>query len=413
MPLFRPEAIEHRRCKVMGEVIIAQPLGFALMTGVFALATLVMGVFLVRAHFAREESAPGWLEPERGVITMRAERAGRLAQVFVGEGARVKAGDPLFLVNVDVESRVGRVGERQVAQLDNRLAELNRQIAGSARKYDHEHDRLAASIQALAGEIAMLQKRIDIQSASVAIDKARLEKTRGLAKKGVAARADIGKMQQALLIDQGTLNDQIRQRQSRIEAKKEAQLALRALPDEKAAALSQLRGQIATLEQSRAELEASRSYLVRAPIDGRVVAVHGHAGQMRAPAQPVVTLVPANAVLVARLLAPSSAVGFLAPGQEVNLLYDAFSYQKFGVQKGHIVQISQAPYLPGDLQTPVPYKSAVYRVSVTLDRQSINTYGHETPLITGMTLKGDLVIERRSLFEWLFDPLIAARRRSG
>ena len=413
MTLFRPEAIEHRHRKVHGAVIIAQPVGFGVLTAVFALGILILGVFAAHARFARKESVPGWLEPQRGLVTMRAQRAGRLTQVFVREGAPVRAGDPLFAVNVDVQSRIGGVGERGVAALENRLRELNRQIAGSKRKYNHEHERLLASIKAYDQEIATLQARIGMQSRSVAIDKTRLQKMQGLAKRGFAPRADVGKLQQALLTDQGVLNDQVRLRQSRIDAKDEALFSLQALADEKAATLSQLRGQIAALEQSRAELEASRSYLVRAPIDGRVVAIHGHAGQTRAPSQPIVTFVPEGAVLVARLLAPSSAIGFLQRGQDVNLLYDAFSYQKFGVQKGHISEISRAPYLPGELVTPVSYDTAVYQITVKLDRQSINTYGHDTPLLTGMTLKGDMVIERRSLFEWLFDPLIAAKRRRG
>ncbi|MDQ7077049.1 MAG: HlyD family efflux transporter periplasmic adaptor subunit [Robiginitomaculum sp.] len=223
----------------------------------------------------------------------------------------------------------------------------------------------------------------------------------------------IGRLRQALLVAQGALNDQKLALHSRQTAKKEAEYALKALPDQKTRQLSELRGQIASLEQSRSELEASRSYLVRAPIDGVVASLHGNVGQMRAPTQPVMTLVPANATLVAHLLAPSSAIGFLERGQDVNLLYDAFSYQKFGVQKGHIVQISKASYLPGELNAPFPYKTAVYQVTVALDKQTITTYGHDTPLITGATLKGDLVIERRSLFEWLFDPLIAASKRAS
>jgi membrane fusion protein len=413
MTLFRPEAIEHRRRKVHGEVMIAQPVGFGVMTAVFAFSTLLLGFFMVRAEFARKETIPGWLEPERGVITMRAQLGGRLAQVFVEEGARVEEGDPLFLVNVDVESRIGRVGEQGLAGLDARLAELGQQMTGTGQRYDHERERQQNAIKALTQEISSLQDRINIQTRSIAIAQNRLGKMEKLAKKGFAANAEVVQLRQALLVDEGALNDQIRAHQSRIDAKHEARLTLKALPDEKAAELSQLRGQIAALEQSRAELEASRSYLVRAPIDGIIAALHGSVGQMRAPAQPVVTLVPADATLVARLLAPSAAIGFLEPGQDVNLLYDAFSYQKFGVQKGHVIQISKASYLPGELNAPFPYETSVYQVTVALDKQTIATYGHDTPLLTGATLQGDLVIERRSLFEWLFDPLIAARRRTG
>jgi hypothetical protein len=70
MPLLRPQAIEHRRRKIHGEVMIAQPVGLGFMTAVFVLSTLLLGFFMVRAEFARKETIPGWLEPERGPVNV-------------------------------------------------------------------------------------------------------------------------------------------------------------------------------------------------------------------------------------------------------------------------------------------------------------------------------------------------------
>ena len=55
------------------------------------------------------------------------------------------------------------------------------------------------------------------------------------------------------------------------------------------------------------------------------------------------SLVPSGAQLQAHLFAPSGAVGFVRPRQEVRLRFEAFPYQKFGHQTGHVLQVSRTP----------------------------------------------------------------------
>ena len=45
------------------------------------------------------------------------------------------------------------------------------------------------------------------------------------------------------------------------------------------------------------------------------------------------------------------------------------------------------------------------------ERATIDAYGQAIPLQPGMLLNADVVIDRRSLLEWLFDPIFAAGRR--
>ena len=45
------------------------------------------------------------------------------------------------------------------------------------------------------------------------------------------------------------------------------------------------------------------------------------------------------------------------------------------------------------------------------DRQQ--AYGKAWPLAAGMSLSADLVLEERSLLDWLLEPLLAAKKRAG
>jgi membrane fusion protein len=48
---------------------------------------------------------------------------------------------------------------------------------------------------------------------------------------------------------------------------------------------------------------------------------------------------------------------------------------------------------------------------VALARQSIDAFGREVALQPDMTLSADVILEKRSLLEWLFEPLFGVRGR--
>ena len=147
------------------------------------------------------------------------------------------------------------------------------------------------------------------------------------------------------------------------------------------------------------------------PVNGRISALEANVGQTLTAGAPVAIITPENTDLQAILLVPPRSAGFLDIGQDVNLLLDAFPYQKFGAQRGVIAEVSESPLLPGQLEAPVPTQEAAYRVRVALPKETIEAYGNEVPLRPGMTLVGDIVTDRRSLIEWMFEPLLTINRK--
>jgi membrane fusion protein len=156
---------------------------------------------------------------------------------------------------------------------------------------------------------------------------------------------------------------------------------------------------------------------VRAPQDGIVTGVLAQAGQSVTPATALASLLPSNARLQAHLYAPSSAVGFLRPDQPVLLRYQAFPHQKFGLQSGQVVQVSRSPLQASELAAlaQAPGGSgggeALYRITVALDRQSVAAYGHAQALVPGMQLEADVLLDRRRLIEWIFEPVLGLAGR--
>lgn len=154
--------------------------------------------------------------------------------------------------------------------------------------------------------------------------------------------------------------------------------------------------------------------MVRAPSDGTVAAVMAQPGQSIDEQQRLASLVPAQARLQAQLFAPSSAVGFVRPGQPVTLRVKAFAHQKFGAPRGEVLSVSQAPWQPVGAAPDAGAASAEpqYRITVALPGQDVVAAdGRRWPLVAGMQLEGDVVLEQRSLAEWLFAPLLGWAQR--
>jgi membrane fusion protein len=185
------------------------------------------------------------------------------------------------------------------------------------------------------------------------------------------------------------------------------------------AAAGEIEREIALLAGTAAENAAKQTIVIRAERDGIVTAVLAEPGQSVTPASALASLLPADAQLQAQLFAPSSAVGFVRPSQRVQLRYQAFPYQKFGHHAGQVLQVSRTPLQAAELAgLPLPeaMKGAasaepLYRITVSLDRQAVQAYGQAQPLVAGMQLEADVLLDRRRLIEWIFEPLISVTGR--
>jgi multidrug efflux pump subunit AcrA (membrane-fusion protein) len=133
--------------------------------------------------------------------------------------------------------------------------------------------------------------------------------------------------------------------------------------------------------------------------------------------QPQPTTIPTTQPLEIHLYAPSRTAGFVKPGQAVLLRYAAFPYQKFGLQQGWVQHISRTPISPQDLpqgsaqaiQQQAQSAEPLYRVAVRMERSHISAYGEQVPLKPGMAVEADVLQDRRAIWEWVLEPVIAAR----
>jgi membrane fusion protein len=172
-----------------------------------------------------------------------------------------------------------------------------------------------------------------------------------------------------------------------------------------------MRAKIAELDQQVATTETRHSIEIRAPGAGSVTAIAIRPGQTVVSGARMLTIVPGEAMMQAELLAPSSAIAFLRPGEQVRLRYSAFPYQRFGQHSGTVTEVSHAALQPEELKSLMPalplsdQSKTFYRVIVTPDRQEVTISGRPEPLQASMQVDASVLLEERPLYQWLVQPL--------
>lgn len=154
--------------------------------------------------------------------------------------------------------------------------------------------------------------------------------------------------------------------------------------------------------------------VVRAPRDGVVTAIQAYPGQRSFATQPLMRLIASDAHLRIDLYVPSRSIGFVKPGNIVQLRFQAFPYQKFGVHQGRVKSVSMTSVPASELAFPVsshdPSRDAFYVVQVAMERGYVEAYGSHEPLLSGMAVDADIWLDRRRLAEWILEPLFRHSR---
>lgn len=413
MNLFRDEVTEAKRRRLWGEVRIAQPPSLYVWTGVMSLICLCIFSALVFGRYTRKETVQGFLAPKAGVVQIFAQQNGRLSRLFVEEGTRVEAGAPLAEFSSDISSAgQGPVLDLQIAESDRQAVSLQMRRDAIIQGFADERRRLAEQVTAQARLRAILTSQKQVQENALQLALADEDRLRRLQSEGYAPNVEVDRRRREVLAERAALAD-LDSRISQTDAgSAELRSQLAAIPAREAQALSSIAGENSTLAQRRAELQVARGYVIRAPIAGTISGLQATLGLTPTATSPLMSISPRDSALEAHLLVPTRAAGFLEVGQVARIQVDAFPFQRFGFVEGRIRSIARTVVRPGDVAFPIEQKESVYLVQVTINRPYVEAYGERRLLQPGMVLTADIPIDRRRLWEQLFEPLLAAGKRS-
>lgn len=339
----------------------------------------------ITVHLPETVSAPFILAPKNGADPIQSSRLAVVSRVNVSEGETVKAGQELFVLRSDeirgLSTQAGTLAEdlrtreqgltkadtAYASQLEIKLAEISN--AESEVKFREKHT--AASRE--------LVDRMETLSNSGGISKVEL----------IRLRLDLAASEKDLSVAQRTLQQVTLDRQ-RMESE-HAQLR-----GEQVAEIEKLKLRIAAL---KSDLENSQQNMlsVRAPYDGVVISLtQRNAGSVVQNGQELCQLARVDAQPRARLLLGEAGLPKLAVGQRVRFFFDAFPYQRYGAVNAKLDWIS-----PSAVSSP----EGTHFVGLASLDVSEKPRGKPLPIRVGMRGEARIVVGRRTLIEYAFEPI--------
>ncbi len=411
-------------------------------------AIIVVFVFggLAWAELTRIDAAAvavGTVGVESNRKTVAHLEGGIVKAILVSEGERVRQGQPLVRMDntracATLDLLTGRMNalmakkarldaERRNLQsiefpprlldlaVDEKMMDImdgEMQVLETRRRnLDRQDSILRERIAKQRAEIRGLQAKRDASRKRFAILKDEHGMMNGLLKDGLVARNRVLSVERAKVDAEGDVHDltaRIAKAGDEI-AKLEMERALTTErhQTEVAAEHQETQERIAEVEE---KVRAARDILTRtdviAPADGVVVALRHHTpGGVIQAGEPVLELVPDDDRFVINLRIDPNDIDVFYPGQAARVRLSAFNARATPMLDGKVVQVSADRLI--DPATGVGYFSG----RVIPDETA---YRADRPMLSpGMQAEVFLVTERRSVLDYLLDPIVRAASRAG
>jgi membrane fusion protein len=410
--LFRNEAVAQRGQQFLGPILLVRPLAFRLITAAAALFALGIIAVVFFAEYTQKATIAGTLAPREGIVAVNAPAGGIVLERRVEEGQSVRKGDVLFVVSAERRSAAQEGTQALIgAQLRQRrgalVAERDRQKAILLR----QEQALRAKLADLTTELGELQSQIDAQTARLESIDATLQRYETLRAEGHVSLVQVQEKREHRLSEQAALHGLKRDRLALERDATQLRNEIESMPWRLSSQVSAIEDQMAEIEQELAAVEAEREFVLEAHQAGVITALGGDPGSAVVSNERLAVIVPQGATLEAQLHAASRDIGFIVPGKRVQLRYHSYPYQKFGQFEGRVIDVSATTVAPEEGESGGHHHDPVYVVQVELPSQQIEVNGRHYPLHAGMQVDAAVLLDRRRLIEWIFEPVLGFSNR--
>ena len=152
--------------------------------------------------------------------------------------------------------------------------------------------------------------------------------------------------------------------------------------------------------QINAILFSNKTQQIKSPVDGFVgkLLIHTEGGVV-SPNDNLISIVPSDAPLIIKANVLNKDIGFLKLGQEVAVKIDTFSFQKYGLLYGNIIEISKDAIEDEKL-------GLIYEIKIKPKSLDIKVEGEIKQLEIGMSVIAEVKTSKRRVIELFIYPII-------
>lgn len=411
--LFRKQATEFKKDRLHGELLLLPRISHALLVSLLVIWVALLILWLTSNSYARKETVSGWVEPQSGLTKVYSSSPGIVKNVLVSEGEVVSEGQPLAIINGDRFLVGGGALEQElIDEYENQKRRLSIQIQRTEELYAKRREDVSRQVASAKSDLSLIEQQLKTIAEQKSIVFDRHSRFEELLEKNHVSLDEYNGIRSQLLEVEGEQQSLVRARINQKNELESLESQLSLLPIEKQNKIDQLQSALSDIARQMARLHGDRAYVVKAPKTGVVNNLQVKSGQQvgMSATKPLLTIVPEHSELVAELLVPVRAAGFVGEGQSIKIRYDAFPYQKYGFYDGRVSDVSRSVMLPNELSyVPFPLQEPVYVVKAKLSEKEIRAFGESVNLKPGMTLTADIELGERTILEWIFEPIYSLK----
>jgi hemolysin D len=116
--------------------------------------------------------------------------------------------------------------------------------------------------------------------------------------------------------------------------------------------------------------------------------------------EPLMTLVPLNGPLEAEVEIDARDIGFVEPGDPVQIKLDAYNFMEHGTASGVIKTVSEGSFTVGENQE---LRTPYFRARIAFQEVKLHNVPADFRLIPGMTMTGDVMVGKRTIMSYLIN----------
>ena len=406
--------IEDKPLNPLGRIILY--LVLAIM--VFATAWLILAKVDVVV------SAQGKVIPSGEIKILKPLESGVVSKIFVKESDRVKKGDILIQIDPTVTDASLLSKQDDLAVIDSDIAllealisesnlskdELNKLNSSQLSLYNSQKQILASTYE--SNKAKLNSAKLDIKASESEVNRLSL-----LLSKEEEAKARLQKVLDLIAkkeyeeVSKNIINLK-EQRDIALYRLKESNKKLEEIIEENEKAIKTIKSNwietSLSKEKEKRELSAqinailfsNKTQQIKSPVDGFVgkLLVHTEGGVVN-PNDNLISIVPSDAPLIIKANVLNKDIGFLKPGQEVAVKIDTFSFQKYGLLHGNIIEISKDAIEDEKL-------GLIYEIKIKPKSLDIKVEGETKRLEIGMSVIAEVKTGKRRVIELFIYPII-------
>jgi hemolysin D len=418
------------------------PLGRTILWGLLLFVAIAV-LWASVGHIDVVAAAQGKIIPRGHVKVIQAADVGVVRAIHVVDGATVRAGQPLIVLDpTSTEAEATQARESlAVASIDRARAQalVNASSGGSA-----DSMRFEAPAQTARSVIEIQQSLVAARIAEhrTAVAALREEHAQRSADLAMVA-AEVNKIEQQLPLAETQLSSlealegpgivprlKVAEVKERVVGLRQDLVIRREELAKNRAALSAVASQIAKLQNEfratalDALSEADANYRLRAeevrkaedkasltiltsPIDGTVAQLSVHTlGAVVKPADALLIVVPKGVELMVEAMVLNRDIGFVREGQRTEVKLEAFPFTRYGIVTGTVEHISHDSVENKEL-------GLVFPCLVKLSRPYIDIGDRHVALAPGFAATAEIKTGQRRIIEYLLSPLSRRLQEAG